>query len=47
MAKTVVGVFEDSGRAERALLDLIDAGFQRDDVSVIARAKERRARFTK
>jgi uncharacterized protein (TIGR02271 family) len=40
MAKTVVGVFEDSGRAEQALQDLIDAGFERNDVSVIARGSE-------
>src|SRR5512133_2918986 len=40
MAKTVVGVFEDSGRAEQALQDLIDAGFERNDVSVIARDSE-------
>ncbi len=34
--KTVIGAFETSNLAERAALDLVNAGILRDDISVIA-----------
>src|SRR5512134_1992029 len=40
MAKTVVGVYDDSQKAEQALQHLLDAGYRRDDVSVVARGSE-------
>jgi hypothetical protein len=40
MAKTVVSVYDDSRKAEQALQDLLDAGYKRDDVSVVARGSE-------
>jgi uncharacterized protein (TIGR02271 family) len=40
MTKTVVGVYGDAQRAERALQDLVDAGFARDDVSIVAQDRE-------
>jgi uncharacterized protein (TIGR02271 family) len=40
MAKTVVGVYENHEKAERAVRDLVDAGFQRTDVSIVARGRE-------
>jgi hypothetical protein len=40
MTKTVVGVYGDEERAERAFRDLVDVGFARDDVSVVAEEHE-------
>ena len=40
MAKTVVGLYESSDRARRAIEDLVDAGFQREDISLTARSEE-------
>ncbi len=42
MTKTVVGVYTDAGRAEQALQDLIESGFARDDVSIVAQEREGR-----
>jgi len=36
MAKSVVGIFDQRSEAERAVRDLIDNGFRRDDISFIA-----------
>lgn len=40
MAKTVVGLYESSDRARRAIEDLVDAGFRREDISLTARSEE-------
>lgn len=40
MAKTVVGLYESSDRAQRAIEDLVDAGFRREDISLTARSEE-------
>ncbi|BDI28687.1 hypothetical protein CCAX7_007380 [Capsulimonas corticalis] len=40
MAKTVVGLFEDSARAQAAVQELIQAGFPRGDIGVIANGDE-------
>jgi uncharacterized protein (TIGR02271 family) len=37
MAKTVVGFFEQMAEAQRVLQDLVDHGFDRSDISLIAR----------
>jgi hypothetical protein len=37
MAKTVVGFFEQMAEAQRVLQDLVDQGFDRSDISLIAR----------
>jgi uncharacterized membrane protein len=39
--QTVVGIFADNGRAERALNGLKDAGFTPEQVSVVAKDKDR------
>src|ERR1700750_842691 len=36
MAKSVVGIFDQRSEAERAVRDLMDNGFRRDDISLIA-----------
>lgn len=40
MAKTVVGLYENSDRAQRAIEDLVSAGFRREDISLTARSEE-------
>ena len=40
MAKTVVGLYESSDRAQRAIEDLVDAGFRREEISLTARSEE-------
>src|SRR4029450_7761626 len=37
MAKTVIGFFENGSEAQHVLQDLVNNGFDRDDISVIAR----------
>jgi uncharacterized protein (TIGR02271 family) len=37
MAKTVLGLFEQMAEAQHVLQDLVDHGFDRDDISLIAR----------
>lgn len=44
MARSVVGVFEDRGRAERAVDDLQRNGFRKDELSVVTRDGEQRGR---
>jgi uncharacterized protein DUF2382 len=39
MAKTVVGVYGDSRTAEQVVQDLVYAGFNRDDISLVARGE--------
>ena len=41
MSRTIVGLFKDRARAEQAVRDLVDAGIDRDDISVVARDGER------
>src|SRR5262245_51907289 len=36
MAKTDIGFFEQMSEAQRVLQDLLDQGFQRDNISIIA-----------
>src|SRR5262245_52926382 len=36
MAKSIVGIFDQRSEAESAVRELIDSGFRRDDVSMIA-----------
>jgi uncharacterized protein (TIGR02271 family) len=36
MAKTIIGYFEQVSEAQRVLQDLLDHGFERDDMSIIA-----------
>ena len=36
MAKTVVGLFDDYRQAQDVVQDLMDSGFRRDDISVVA-----------
>lgn len=36
MAKTIVGLFEDTNKAQQVVKDLMDSGFRREDISVVA-----------
>ena len=36
MAKTIIGYFEQVSEAQRVLQDLLDHGFDRDHMSIIA-----------
>ena len=38
MAKTVVGLYDHLSQAQKTVQDLVDAGFKRDDVSLVANA---------
>lgn len=40
MAKTAVGLYENSERAQRAIEDLVNAGLRREDISLTARSEE-------
>jgi len=37
MAKTVIGLFDNLGDAQRVVQELVDSGFQREDISLISR----------
>jgi hypothetical protein len=39
MAKTVVGLYENSNSAQRAIEDLVNEGFRREDISLTARSE--------
>lgn len=41
MAKTVVGLFETYGEAQHVVQDLMDSGFRREDISVVANDSSR------
>lgn len=43
MAKTVVGLFDTSRQAQDAVQDLINSGFKRDDISMVASKEEEQA----
>ncbi|MCB0195330.1 MAG: hypothetical protein KDJ65_25505 [Anaerolineae bacterium] len=36
MTKTVTGLFDDIGQAQRAVEDLVESGFSREDISLVA-----------
>src|SRR5262245_58944984 len=40
MAKTVIGLFDEFSKAQQVLQDLLDNGFRRGDISLIARQEE-------
>ncbi|MEK8089416.1 DUF2382 domain-containing protein [Thermithiobacillus plumbiphilus] len=40
MTKTVIGLFDDRRMAEKVVKDLTDAGFARDDISLVARDEQ-------
>ena len=40
MAKTVVGMFDDTMHARQAVEDLVDSGFAREDISLVARGTD-------
>lgn len=41
MAKTVVGLFDSISEARHVVQELIDSGFQRDDISIISREEDK------
>ncbi|HMQ30843.1 MAG TPA: hypothetical protein PKD53_08945 [Chloroflexaceae bacterium] len=43
MAKTVVGMFDSYAEAQHVVQDLMDSGFRREDISVVANDETRRA----
>ena len=45
MAKTVVGLFDNPTEAERVIQNLVDSGFSRDDISLVANNADNRYDF--
>ncbi|NJN17444.1 MAG: hypothetical protein HC822_14810, partial [Oscillochloris sp.] len=41
MARTVVGLFDSYTEAQRVVQDLMDSGFRREDISVVANDRAR------